>query len=61
MIQNLRNMKTLLKSSLMSDEVKFKIAHSNKNFIDLDVSIDSSSDGNDDDDEEKEEEEEEIE
>lgn len=45
----------------MSDEVKFKIAHSNKNFIDLDVSIDSSSDGPDDDDEEKEEEEEEIE
>ena len=42
-------MKTLLKSSLMSDEVKFKIAHSNKNFIDLDVSIDSSSDDYDDD------------
>ena len=35
-------MKLLLKSSLMSEEVKFKIAHSNKNFIDLDDSVSSS-------------------
>ena len=38
MIQSLRNMKVLLKSSLLNDDVKFQIAHSNKNFIDLDAS-----------------------
>lgn len=46
-IQNLRNMKVLLKSSLMSDPgVQAKIAHSAKNFIDIDAS--SSSDDTDD-------------
>lgn len=29
-------MKVLLKSSFMSEEVRFHIAHSQKNFIDLD-------------------------
>ena len=46
-------MKVLLKSSLMSEEVRFKIAHSNKNFIDLDAENLPSSDGHDDEDEEE--------
>ena len=44
MVGSLRNMKVLLKSSLMSDpEVQLKIMHCEKNFIDLDVSQESSS------------------
>ena len=43
-IQSLRNMKVLLKSSIMTDEIRFKIMHSQKNFIDLDQSASSSSD-----------------
>ena len=35
-------MKTLMKNSLMSDDIKFKIMHSNKNFIDLDEAGSSS-------------------
>lgn len=51
MIQSLRNMKVLLKSSLMTEDVKFQIAHSQKNFINLDVTdssteSDTGSDGN---------------
>ena len=45
-IHSLRNMKVLMKNSLMSEKVKFELAHSNKNFIDLDAS--SSSDSSDD-------------
>lgn len=49
-IHSLRNMKVLLKSSLMTDDVRFKIMHSQKNFINLDESASSSSDSDDDDD-----------
>ena len=49
-IHSLGNMKVLLKSSLMTDDVRFKIMHSQKNFINLDESASSSSDSDDDDD-----------
>ena len=36
LIRNIRNNKILLKNSIMSPEVKFQLAHTGKNYIDLD-------------------------
>jgi hypothetical protein len=46
-IQNLRNMHILLKSKLMDEDIEFQIAHSQKNFIDLDESLHSDDEGAD--------------
>ena len=44
MIRNVRNSKVLLKNSLMVEDVRFQLAHSAKNYIDVDLSSSEHSD-----------------
>lgn len=38
LITSMRNMKTFLKSTSMNEEIRFKIRHSKKNWINIDLS-----------------------
>lgn len=42
-MKSIRNVKILMKNSLLSPDVKFQIAHADKNVIDLELSEESSS------------------
>ena len=42
-MKSIRNVKILMKNSLLSPDVKFQIAHADKNLIDLEASEESSS------------------
>lgn len=42
-MKSIRNVKILMKNSLLSPDVKFQIAHAEKNLIDLETSEESSS------------------
>jgi len=41
-MKNLRDLKILMKNSLMSEEVAFEIAHAQKNFINIDLTDEES-------------------
>jgi hypothetical protein len=42
-MKSLRDIKLLMKNSLMTQEIKYQVAHSEKNFIDIELDNDDSS------------------
>ena len=46
-LKSLRDIKILMKNSLMTPEIKYQIAHCEKNFIDIEIDKDESSESED--------------